>query len=489
MVQEFYKKLVKSIYENEGTFLKRGSDNYSYKQLRKVLEGFFWQFSQIERQPIVIVAEKSLEMYAAIIAIILTNNIWVPLSPQIGAKRLASILSRVNPKYIISDEITNSKLPGLEGTLANNMVTFNHLLENAKRLDPNTLKDIFVSEETAMIYFTSGSTGEPKGVLVSHQSYIVNVTDMLSIIDYGKNKVFADIHDTSFVISIPVIFPCIVLGGTISIPSNPLEAFFPSDLLERHEVSCLITVPSVVDRIKIRQPENLEKLNFECLIVCGEPCHISTMEFIKKVLKPKKTYNFYGSTEVGPWIFYIEINDLQALGNNSAFIPIGTPINEDEISIAEDGELIVTGPKVTKGYFGEVEKEKFFVKNDKVWFKTGDIIEKNGNWFSCLGRKDSQIKINGYRIDLMEIEGNTQLLEGVEAAVCIVKEDKVSKFLALIIITKKESMSTEKISGFLTERVPNYMVPKKYYFLTEKPVNKNGKLDRSSIKKKFGAIN
>ena len=69
MVQEFYKKLVKSIYENEGTFLKRGSDNYSYKQLRKVLEGFFWQFSQIERQPIVIVAEKSLEMYAAIIAI------------------------------------------------------------------------------------------------------------------------------------------------------------------------------------------------------------------------------------------------------------------------------------------------------------------------------------------------------------------------------------------------------------------------------------
>ena len=135
MVHEFYKKLVKSIYENEGTFLKCGSDNYSYKQLRKVLEGFFWQFSQIERQPIVIVAEKSLEMYAAIIAIIWTNNIWVPLSPQIGAKRLLSILNRVNPKYIISDEITNSKFPDLEGTLANNIVTFNHLLESAKRLE------------------------------------------------------------------------------------------------------------------------------------------------------------------------------------------------------------------------------------------------------------------------------------------------------------------------------------------------------------------
>ena len=99
MVQEFYKKLIKSIYENEGTFLKCGSDDYSYKHLRKVLEGFLWKFSHFERQPIVIVAEKSVEMYAAIIAIILTNNIWVPLSPQIGGKRLSSISNRVNQIY------------------------------------------------------------------------------------------------------------------------------------------------------------------------------------------------------------------------------------------------------------------------------------------------------------------------------------------------------------------------------------------------------
>ena len=155
---------------------------------KKSFRSFLWKFSHFERQPIVIVAEKSVEMYAAIIAIILTNNIWVPLSPQIGGKRLSSISNRVNPKYIISDEITNSKLSDVEGTLANNTVTFNHLLENAKRLKPNTLKDDFVSEETAMIYFTSGSTGEPKGVLVSHQSYIVNVMDMLRIIDYGKQS-------------------------------------------------------------------------------------------------------------------------------------------------------------------------------------------------------------------------------------------------------------------------------------------------------------
>ena len=258
--------------------------------------------------------------------------------------------------------------------------------------------------------------------------------------------------------------------------------------MERHEVSCLITVPSVVDRIKMRQSENLSNLNIECLIVCGEPCHVSTMEFIIEALKPKKVYNFYGSTEVGPWIFYIEITNLKMLGKNLAYIPIGIPINEDEISITEDGELIVTGPKVTKGYFGEVEKEKFFEKNNKVWFKTGDIVEKNGKWFTCLGRKDSQVKINGYRIDLMEIEGNIQLLEDVETAICIVKENQVSKFIASIVITK-QTISTEKISSFLTERVPNYMIPKKYYFIKEKPLNKNGKLDRALIKNKFEAIN
>ena len=201
MVQKFYKKLVNSIYENEGTFLKCGSQFYTYKQFREVLESFLWQFSQIEKQPIVTVADKSLEMYAAIIAIVLTNNIWVPLSTQMGAKRLSSIFNRIKPKYILSDEITILNLPSVKGELTSNTLTFNRMIESTKKLRPDKLKKDFEAQDTAMIYFTSGSTGQPKGVLITHQSYIVNVKDMLRIIDYGKNKVFADIHDTSFALS------------------------------------------------------------------------------------------------------------------------------------------------------------------------------------------------------------------------------------------------------------------------------------------------
>ncbi len=486
MTEKFYKDLINSIYETKGIFLKSGSKKFSYKQLRESLEVFLWKFNHIERQPIVTVADKSLEMYAAIFAIILTNNIWVPLSPKMGTKRLNNIIDRLKPKYIITDHTSGLNFENLKVALLSDEIVLNKKILNTKKIRANTLNKVYIPNDTAMIYFTSGSTGQPKGVLISHQSYIANVKDMLRLIDYGKTKVFSDIHDTSFVISIPVIFPCVIQGGTISIPNNQVEAFFPLDLFKRHEVSCLITVPSLIDRIS--QSKNFKTLKIDCLIVCGEPCHISTMKFIKESLKPKKVYNFYGSTEVAPWIFYLEINDLNIFKRNLSYIPIGKPINEDQISIAEDGELFVTGPKVTKGYFEEVDKDKFFVKNNKVWFKTGDILKKDNKWYICLGRKDSQIKISGHRIDLMEIEGNIQLIEDVDAAVCIVKENQAGKFIASVVITKK-AKSSIFISNFLKERIPNYMIPKEYHFLIDKPINKNGKLDRSLIKKEFKAIN
>jgi len=489
MVQEFYKKLINSIYENDATFLKCGDDEYSYKEFSEALESFISQFSQLEREIIVLIADKkSIEMYAAIIAIILTNNIWVPLSHQMSERRLSSILSRLQPKYVICDDFNETNDLNINTGFVDEFRTFSELLKNQPKFSQHLLKRRFVADEVAMIYFTSGSTGEPKGVLVTHKSFITNVNDMLRIIDYGKNRVFADIHDTSFVISIPVIFPCIILGGTLSIPSNSIDTILPVELFLRHDVSCLITVPSVIDRIKISNPANLEKLNIECLIVCGEPCHISTMKFIADEIMPNKIYNFYGSTEVGPWIFYLEVSATQIFDKNLTYIPIGLPINEDEIFVEEDGELIVTGPKVTKGYFGEEKNDKFFIKDGKRWFKTGDIIEKKEEWFSCLGRKDSQVKISGYRIDLMEIEGNLISLDGVEAAVCMVKENNISKYIASVVITKKD-ISIKKINNHLKDRLPDYMIPKEYGFLDKKPLNKNGKLDRSLLKKMFGALN
>ena len=139
---------------------------------------------------------------------------------------------------------------------------------------------------------------------------------------------------------------------------------------------------------------------------------------------------------------------MSEFNRNMAFIPIGKPINQDDVSIEENGELIATGPKVTNGYFGGVEEDKFFKRDERIWFKTGDIVEKKGEWFVCLGRKDSQVKISGHRIDLMEIEGNILLLDDVEAVVCIVKADKLSKFVASILITKKPPKK-EKITSFL----------------------------------------
>jgi D-alanine--poly(phosphoribitol) ligase subunit 1 len=246
----------------------------------------------------------------------------------------------------------------------------------------------------------------------------------------------------------------------------------------------LITVPSLVERLHLQRSSGEFEMNLDCLIVCGEPCHVGTMEFIFKRIKPKSVYNFYGSTEVAPWVFYFKVISLESIPDSSDFMPIGVPIDPENFEVANDGELHIGGPQVSVGYLNGDPDERFFKKDNKAWFKMGDIVEKRGDYYYCLGRKDSQVKINGYRIDLLEIEGALQSIDKVESAMCIVKDSKVGKFILGVIFSKSEH-GNSCIQNELKSKLPSYMIPRKFAFHKDKPLNKNGKLDRAQIRELY----
>ena len=115
--------------------------------------------------------------------------------------------------------------------------------------------------------------------------------------------------------------------------------------------------------------------------MCGEPCHVETMDFIIAKLKPTSIYNFYGSTEVAPWIFYFDVINEPIDRKISSFIPIGKPIDPDNIKISEEGELFVKGPQVSPGYLNINHDDKFFIKDGENWFDMGDLVKQEGKQF------------------------------------------------------------------------------------------------------------
>jgi len=158
-------------------------------------------------------------------------------------------------------------------------------------------------------------------------------------------------------------------------------------------------------------------------------------------------------------------------------VPIGKPLPGNEVKINEDNELLISGCQVTKGYINGVMPQKFIKQNNKIWFKSGDIVEYYNDVFICKGRLDTQVKISGHRVELSDVEANlTRYIKGIKQAVCILNKNNI--FAALIV---DEKISIPLIQEELKQYIPKYMIPKRMRILKEFPINKNGKIDRKSL--------
>jgi D-alanine--poly(phosphoribitol) ligase subunit 1 len=356
----------------------------------------------------------------------------------------------------------------------------------------------------AYILFTSGSTGKPKGVPITYGNMGAFLDKMITdpLFEYSPDDRFLQMFELTFDPHVYSILMPLYLGATAYAVSDAGVIFHNIiAVLEDHDITVALLTPSVINFLRPYFKEiNLPELRYS--ILCAEALHETVAIEWQACVPNAELHNWYGPTETTVVSMTYKLLDNS---NNSVndVVAIGKPLkNVLTILIDEDGRLIkelnvkgelcFSGDQVINNYWQNqaVDAKSFFPhpETGQRFYKSGDIcfLDERGNYHFS-NRKDFQVKINGYRLELAEIEHYARKNSGVSQAVVIKKNDKE---LVLVIETKDNSVNEEELTRLLRSHLPWYMIPGKILSLKQMPYNQNMKIDRNAllelISKKYG---
>jgi acyl-coenzyme A synthetase/AMP-(fatty) acid ligase len=488
---ENYKDYYNSILLNlkkKNTFIRYFSKNYTYldslNYSLKVL-GFLKE-KKLKNKTILTFSNKSFEMYSSIYPILISGNIWVPLSINLPLEKIKNILNQTNPDLCIYDYNNIAILNFLKKKVTCIKFSKIKLHRNIKLSIPDEIINLDINS-TAFIYFTSGSTGLPKGIEITHKNIIADVYEQKKHLYQNKTKnlVFGDYYDTAFSIFFDIFFPAIFFGSVISPSITKSDNFYLIDHYKKNKINNLVAVPSTFSRLKEVLTDLKEKISGSNLIITGEPFYLSMLDFLYKKTKFTNIFNCYGGTEMGNWVFFHRCfpHDVKKYKKFN-LVPIGIPFSKVHAKIQKN-ELIVSGPMIAGGYLDKnLNKNKFILGKNNTFY-TGDKITKIKSIYICKGRADKMIKINGYRIEIPDVEANFRKLSYVKDLIIFEKKEKEYKNHLVAIISLIEKKEEIQIRNDLKKYLSPYMIPRKICILKNLPKNSNGKLDRSGIVKNY----
>ena len=488
MVNKFYNKLFKNL-NSDKLFYTYDEKNLYYKDLKE----FFLRFCNLinflpsKNNRICILSEKCFELYATSLSIILTNNTWVPIAESSPEKRIYEIIDIVKPDLFVIQELNTLKTLKIKNYLKKkkiNLITFSEI-KNSRKV-PSLKINKFEEKDISMIFFTSGSTGKPKGVKITHSGYIHSLLEQVDKL-YKKqnNLIFGDYHDISFVISLNILLPAFYLGCAISPAINIKDIVFPINHAIANKVNSIVTVPTLINKVRNYYKTVNKKFNLKNLILCGEPFFVETLDYLNKKNLATNIYNCYGSTELSPWVFSHKIDkENYNFYKSLSLVPIGKPFKKVKTKIINE-KLFVGGPTLCNGYLDKTQNIKSFHKiNSVLYYQTNDYVEVKKGLYIVKGRSDNIVKIQGYRVELLEIENVIRKLKNVKNCLVFIKNmSNYEKIICAAIETSSLKMS--RVETHIRKYLPNYMVPKFIKLLRKFPVNRSNKVDKIEIKSFF----
>lgn len=465
----------------------------------KIIGTSLAQYTKV-RNPIPIFMEKGVNAVTSFLGTVYAGCFYTLLDSKQPTSRLNQIVATVEPEVIVVDQSLLEEVKMLSYT--GKIVCYQELLSHS--IDNVLLEEIrrqALDIDPLYTNFTSGSTGIPKGVVVSHRSVIDFIdcfTDTFQITDVD---VIGNQAPFDFDVSVKDIYGTLKTGATMEIIPRQLFSF-PVDLLDyicQREVTTLIWAVSALciittlKGLKYKVPDKLNKIIFS-----GEVMPIKHLNEWRKYL-PDVTYvNVYGPTEITcNCTYYIVDRDFEP----GDVLPIGKPFpNENVFLIDEDnqlvneqmtgkiGEICVSGTALALGYYNNMEQtRKAFIQNPlhnkylELVYCTGDLAYYNESKELCFAsRKDFQIKHMGHRIELGEIESAIEIVKGIERICCIYYEKK-SKIIAFY----EGQVDKKQIQSVITTKIPNYMLPNIYSKVERMPITKNGKIDRKKLLEQY----
>ena len=437
-----------------------------------------------------VLMEKGWEQIVAVYGILFAGAAYLPLDIHNPQERLEKILNDSNTRVVL---VKNRTINTRNGWLEKKK----YISVSGEKCSYIVKKEKNKPENLAYVIYTSGSTGKPKGVMITHHSAANTIVDINSRNQVSEKDVALGISNLHFDLSVYDVFGILGAGGKIVLPS-PDRAKDPAhwiELLNKEGVTIWNSVPAFVEMLV--EYEEYRKLGINqklrLILMSGDWIPVALPDRVRGILRTVKMEALGGATEASIWSNCYEIPDV--IPENWKSIPYGKPLANQKYYILDQnmencpnwvpGNLYIAGEGIALGYLNDEEKtkEKFI-----IWEKTGEKLYSTGDmgryWsdgnIEFLGRVDNQIKINGYRVEIGEIENALYATSLVKKCMVSYEKDKLCAY----IIKETESINVMDLQEQLSKILPEYMIPKLFYLVDEIPLTSNGKIDLGKMKNK-----
>lgn len=465
-------------------------------------------------------AYRSRTAYTGVLGVLTAGKGYVPLNPRFPIERTRSMLVLSGCDVLVVGGECLGALPNLltdmdrpltvilpEATDAGHLVAAypqHHfvLAGQVQDADMCSLPEVRPTA-TAYLLFTSGSTGEPKGVPISHsnvRSYVDYICDRYEVNHHDR---FSQHFDQTFDLSVHDMFVCWGRGACLyCVPNKSVMA--PAKFIRDHQLTMWFSVPSVVGllaKMRLLSPGCFPSLRVS--LFCGEPLSGAYAQLWQEAAPTSIVDNLYGPTETTIAITHYRWDRIRSPEEClNGIVPIGwlfpgqrlRVVDEQgrPVPIGESGELCLSGSQITSGYWNTSQNTgHHFMRSSgdpDVWYRTGDRVKQDSrDCLYYLGRLDHQVKIRGYRVELQEIEAVLRKACGTEQVVSLAwpvqngSADGVVAFVAGV-----QSLDPDRVIARCSQILPDYMVPKRIYLLDEMPLSSNAKIDRRKLANLLG---
>lgn len=434
---------------------------------------------------VAVLMEKGWEQAVACLGIQQSGAAYLPINAAWPAERIDNVIKQGEVQFVLSQQRVLDRL-GRRGLAVD-------VPEVWQGYSDRPLPSVNSLDDICYVIFTSGSTGRPKGVVLSHRGVMNTIRDCNQRYGVTASDRALQLSDLSFDLSVYDIFGMLSAGGAVVIPDEDhhLEPPHWIELVRRHRVTIWNSVPMYVD-MWVQSGEALPSVRLFMLSGDKIPCDLPGR--VRALMPSVSLWSLGGATEGSIWSIWYEIGEVDPSWSS---IPYGRAMTNQEMVVLDaafnhcppfmPGRIFIGGTGVAKGYWRDPEKTAAAFHTHPLTgrriYDTGDL----GRWLpdgniEFLGRGDFQVKINGFRVELGEIEGAMQGLPGVKTAIVDAQDQPGGKGKCLVAyVVGDGTVEPEALRAALQERLPYYMIPRFFVPLGEIPLSGNGKVDRKAL--------
>ncbi|MFF4500867.1 amino acid adenylation domain-containing protein [Streptomyces sp. NPDC001401] len=434
---------------------------------------------------VAVVMERNLDWPAAVLGVLKAGGVYLPIEPHFPADRIARTLARADCELVLTER-------GSDGNLGR---TARKLFADTAYAEGHADDDLGIpvaADQLAYIYFTSGSTGEPKGAMCEHAGFLNHVLAKIGDLRIGAGRTVAQTAPQCFDISLWQLVAALLVGGRTLLVGQETILDVPRfvDTVVRGRVNVLQVVPSYLEAVLAELEQRPRELpDLRCVSVTGEAVKKELVQRWFDAMPGIRLVNAYGLTETSDDTNH-EVMDRVP---DQERVPLGPPIANVRVYVVDEdlvpvplgapGEIVFSGVCVGRGYVNDPERTKAAFTDDP--YRPGDRLYRSGDhgrWLpdgklEFLGRRDSQVKIRGFRIEIGEIENQLLRVPGVrDGAVVVVRGTQLAAFC-----TGPEPVGADEVRNKLAASLPSYMVPAVVHWRERLPLTANGKTDRRTL--------